>query len=633
MLTFPLSLILTESASAQRAQDNAVTQAGDAFGTTVGSQAIGLYTPTSARGFSPTDASNVRIEGLYFDQQAAIDPYLFSGSDIRVGIAAQSYAFPSPSGIADLKLRIPPDSSGASIVLNRGPLEQASVEADSHYAPTNSLSVGLNLAAIRDFDYIYALTSNRSAISLVLRFAPGASAEFTPFFGYIHSKERLLLPALYFDQAQPIQHFEETQLPVQDRTRFSSDQITAGVIAKYAITESWRLRAGVFHSQQQVSASWSNLYLNVKRDGDGELFIDISPGSNQQSDSGDVRLTRAWSGARQQGELTLAIRARDVVRRYNDVIVDAGATSIYRNVKIPQPPPVPEGQNRDAVQQNGLGVNYSERWKNRVSLSLGSLLVDYHRKVSMLGLPITSENMTVALPTASVAADISTVVATYASYTRGLEDSTVAPSSAQNRGQAPPASPTWQADGGVRFLLQPHLQFLVGAFDIHKGYFSSDTTGRYRQLGEISARGIESSANWNGPEGLKLVAGACWLRPEVTRHIPELGGGGKIPVGPVPRTININIDYAPTFWKGWGATLQWTSLSSRVETSDDLYRLPPLATLNVSARYLFNLNGRSLSARLEADNITNATGLMLSTAYSAVSQPRRNYTLTFAADL
>jgi iron complex outermembrane receptor protein len=41
----------------------------DALGTSVGRQTIGLYTPTSARGFNPIQAGNVRIEGLYFDQR------------------------------------------------------------------------------------------------------------------------------------------------------------------------------------------------------------------------------------------------------------------------------------------------------------------------------------------------------------------------------------------------------------------------------------------------------------------------------------------------------------------------------------------------------------------------------------
>jgi len=119
------------AARAQRAGENAVTAASDAFGTVVGTQTIGLYSPTNARGFSPTQAENIRIEGLYYDQQTtSSDPYLFSGTNMRVGIAAQSYAFPSPSGIADLSLRVPGDGAGASVVLEHGPFNGWSADSE-----------------------------------------------------------------------------------------------------------------------------------------------------------------------------------------------------------------------------------------------------------------------------------------------------------------------------------------------------------------------------------------------------------------------------------------------------------------------------------------------------------------------
>jgi len=76
----------------------------------------------------------------------------------------------------------------------------------------------------------------------------------------------------------------------------------------------------------------------------------------------------------------------------------------------------------------------------------------------------------------------------------------IAPSSAQNRGEPPPATPTWQVDGGARVILRPYLQVLVGAFKVHKSYFSLNTAGRYLQLGDLRAQGIETSATWIGPE-------------------------------------------------------------------------------------------------------------------------------------
>jgi iron complex outermembrane receptor protein len=237
------------------------------------------------------------------------------------------------------------------------------------------------------------------------------------------------------------------------------------------------------------------------------------------------------------------------------------------------------------------------------------------------------------LPTASLTFDASRMATLYGSYTRGLEDSVPAPSSAANRGEPPPATPTWQADGGVRVSPSPKLRLLLGAFTIHKTYFGVDITNVYRSLGSISTVGIESSATLTDYGGLTVVAGAVWLRPEVTRQVPELGGGGPVPVGPVPRTINVNVDYSPAHWNRWATSLQWTALSSRAATSDDSYQLAPLKTLNVGVRYGFKPYGRKCSLRFDAANVTNAPGLTISTVYLVVPQLQRNYMLTLTADL
>jgi outer membrane receptor protein involved in Fe transport len=143
----------------------------------------------------------------------------------------------------------------------------------------------------------------------------------------------------------------------------------------------------------------------------------------------------------------------------------------------------------------------------------------------------------------------------------------------------------------------------------------------------------EGSATVNSAAGLKVVAGIVLLKPEVERRSPALGGEGTVPVGPVPRTININVDYAPASWGRWAAAAQWSSLSSRVEVNNDHVKLPPLSTLNLSARYKLSLLHRPCSVRLDAANVTNATGLTISPLLAVFPQLRRNYTLTVAADI
>lgn len=58
-------LALAGNAHAQRARENAVAEASDAFGTAVRREEIGLYSATNARGFSPSQAGNLRIDGWF----------------------------------------------------------------------------------------------------------------------------------------------------------------------------------------------------------------------------------------------------------------------------------------------------------------------------------------------------------------------------------------------------------------------------------------------------------------------------------------------------------------------------------------------------------------------------------------
>src|SRR3546814_18247191 len=56
-----------------------------------GGEVLGIYNPNSVRGFSPIDAGNVRLEGLYFDRQGEFSTRLVEGSRIRVGPSAAGY--------------------------------------------------------------------------------------------------------------------------------------------------------------------------------------------------------------------------------------------------------------------------------------------------------------------------------------------------------------------------------------------------------------------------------------------------------------------------------------------------------------------------------------------------------------
>ncbi len=634
-LLFAMTSLVALPAVAQRTEDNAVTAASDAFGVTVGLQTIGLYGPLNVRGFNPAQAENLRIEGLYYDQQiSSSNPFLFNRSDIRVGIAAQSYSFPSPTGIVDYKLRTPGDAALFSVLLAHGPLNTTMAEVDAQYPLVKDLlGVAFSVARWNNFDYNYARTSGNLGFSLLLRIRPDERSEILPFVGYTHNGEHQILPTVFANGLNPLPMFNEQRLRAQDWTSWGWSQLTAGVIAKSALGSSWRLTAGVFHSVAQNSQNFNDLLLGPTPGGIADHILDVTPPLRAGSYSGDLRLTRLSGDGEHQRELTFDLRGRSVERHYGgDSIFDLGSVSIYRTEHFP--PPVLEfsAQSLDQVRQVGVGASYNERWKGVGSLSLGVLETQYRRTLDIPGSPGRTERTSQVLPTASFTIDAGKHTKVYASYTRGLEDSANAPTSAVNRGEPVPATPTWQVDGGLRVAPRHDLELLLGVFKVHKTYFNVDAAGRYRPLGDISSRGVEASATLSALDGLTVVSGLVLLRPEVNQT-SALGGSGTVPVGPVPRTINVNVDYAPARWGRWAAALQWTSLSSRVVTNNDQFELPPLSTLNVGVRYGLRLFNRPCSARLDVANVTDETGLTVSSLYLVFPVLRRNYTLTLTTDI
>ncbi|RYD60737.1 MAG: TonB-dependent receptor, partial [Sphingomonadales bacterium] len=143
-------LAIPAPALAQRTEENATTRAEDAFGTSVGGEQIGIYNPNYVRGFSAAEAGNIRLEDLYFDQQANFTERLIGGLKMRVGLSAQSYPFPAPTGIADYGLRKPSDKPLLSIGGRVGPFGTTAIELDAQLPVTARLSVGAGIGVIAD---------------------------------------------------------------------------------------------------------------------------------------------------------------------------------------------------------------------------------------------------------------------------------------------------------------------------------------------------------------------------------------------------------------------------------------------------------------------------------------------------
>jgi iron complex outermembrane recepter protein len=627
-------LTISIAARAQRADENAITAAQDAFGTSIGFQNVGLYSPNDARGFNPQQAGNLRIEGLYFDRQAwGTGDCMVRETTMRVGIGAQSYSFPAPTGIADLSLRTPGDKALSSVVLTRGPFDTATADAEAQ-VPLVDRTLGVDLCGgyRSNFDVDIAHQSHATDFGTSFRWRPTANAEVVPFWSYVMGGARQIIPDVYTDGTVSLPPFRLRKLGTQDWTTWGWHQTNFGVVAKSALAAHWHLAAGVFHSRERDPLSYQP-YLTLTPYQTAQSMMDVAPPFMANSTSGELRLARVFTNGAHRQQVEFAIRGRALKRDFGgDAIIDLGTIALSSQARFAQPTWTLTPQSRDTVRQLDLGVTVQEQWQGIGSFALGVLNDHYRRQLLLPRASVGATRTAPWLLNLRFEGDLGRAFILYGSLVQGLEDSALAPLSAANRNEPPAAMRTWQVDGGIRWTPGQRSQLILDAFEIHKPYFNVDAGNVYRLLGRLQHRGLETSLSFNDA-GLTLLIGGVLLQPRVERVIPEPGATGNIPLGPVPLTLTANVDYAPLRWRRWGVSLQWNRLSSRVATTDNDDYLPPLATLGAGIRYHWTLRASSWTVRLDGFNLTDARGLRLSSVGQVLPEQTRRFMLTLATDL
>jgi iron complex outermembrane receptor protein len=627
-------LALPATAVAQRADENAVTAAEDAFGTSIGFQNVGLYSPDDARGFSPQQAGNLRIEGLYFDQQTwTTGGCMVRESTMRVGIAAQSYSFPAPTGIADLSLRTPGDEALASAILTRGPFDAATADLEAQL-PLLDHTLGVDLCAgyRENFAIDVFRKSNASVFGTTFRWRPATGTDIVPFWSYVTGGARQIVPVVYTDGTLPLPLFRTQDLARQDWTNWGWHQTTFGAVVKSELAaDRWTLAAGLFHSLERDPMGYDP-YLTLLTPRTADSVMDVVPPFMAESTSGELRLSRLFSHGSHRQQLQLAVRGRTVNRDFGgDSITDFGNVGLTSPSSPGQPNLLFGPVNRDRTRQLDLGLTFEERWLGVGSFAAGVLDDHYHRSVQVTGEGLDTDRTRPRLANLRLTIDAGSPLILYGSLVQGLEDSALAPVSADNRNEPPPATRSRQVDGGLRWTPSDKLALIFGGFDIHKPYFNVDADNIYTQLGRLRYRGLETSLSYSHT-GLTVLVGGVRLQPHVTRLIPEPGATGDVPLGPVPLTLTANADYAPPRWGPWAASLQWNRLSSRVATTDDSIYLPALSTLAAGIRYHWTLRSRPWTLRLDGLNLTDARGLHVSNLDAVLPEQRRRFMLTLATD-
>lgn len=627
------AVMMAGSAHAQRAAENAVNSAEDAFGTSIGSETVGLYSASSARGFNPQLAGNIRIDGLYFDQQAQAQGRVYADTTMRIGLSAQSYPFPAPTGIADTRIRRPGDRLSGSATYTFGPYNTNQLDAEISTPLVPGKLGAFATVTLASLDLDYASIYRQIVGGGVLNFTPNDNVNVLVFdqFADAHG---VVQPLIFTPNGvEPPEYDRRTY--VTERWAKRHRQVNhAGMIASARLFGDWLLRAGMFRSFSALPEDHIVFYRNVQANGQGTMDAVRNAPIHDLSYSGEVRLSRTFTENDRQHTLHFAVRGRDVEHVFGGgSSVSLGAVQLGIDNAFPAPnfgTLAPASQNH--VSQITPGVSYVGRWLDVGELSVGVQKSFFKGEVTGPTLTPARTESQPWLYNSTLAIYLGKNAALYGSYTKGLEESGIAPENAANRGDVLPVSLTEQVDAGIRYKFDSGVTLLAGVFEVKKPYFDRNTVNFFTELGDLTHRGVELSLSGRVLPGLNVVAGAMLLRARVEANAALATLIGPVPVGRVNRNVRLNVQYGPASWRGFSIDSQVNQDGPAYANRANSVRIDSNTTVDLGTRYTFKVFDTAASLRLRLQNVTNEYGWTVASSGYYTPIPPRRFTAQLITD-
>jgi iron complex outermembrane receptor protein len=597
-------------AHAQQVDDNVVTNANDAFGQSIGNERIGLYTNEDVRGFSPVDAGNTRIEELYFAPVDRLPNRLIRGSRVRVGIAAQGYPFPAPTGIVDFDLSASADADQFTVLLERAQFGSLVASIDSNVELAEGLRTYLG-ATVRRQNRHEGGNYRSWIASGGLSWRPYEGASAVAFWGKTRTYDDEAAPSIFPGGDYLPPRIKRRETIGQSWSERDNSQEVYGGLVKLPLGD-WQLDAGLFRAERRVDANFTDLFANLRRDGTVANRVMVVDGNNRDRTlSGEVRIVRLFSDGPYAHRLTASFRGRTGDRRFGGVQrIALGPSSLAFADERPRPAIMLGIDDTDDTQQGTFGIAYTLTRPGRFLIDAALAASRYRKTINFVTAGIETATRDDPV-TGSITGNFTLTprLSLYGGYMRGFEEIAAAPQNAVNRGEIPPAIRTSQIDLGLRYGLTEKLSLVAGLFRISKPYYNLDNDLLYRELGSSSNSGAEISLTGTLRPGLTVVLGTVLLDPQISGLLVDEGAIGPRPVGSIRRRSIATFD-----WRlGGGASplsfdLAFESLSARIGNPSNSLSAPPRETLDLGLRYRFPIGSSRALLRLQVANVFDDYG-------------------------
>lgn len=636
LLLFLSSLLLwlgaPLNAQAQRAAENVVRAAQDAFGASVGSETIGLYGTSNVRGFSPTEAGNIRLEGLSVDLQASFSDRTISGSTIRAGLAAQGYLLPAPTGIVDFSFRRVADDPVQSIIAAREQYGGFRASADLQARSANNVWEIAGGAGYANEVSGNGSTDKRISAGGNIRFLPNDRFEAVLFADLTEALQDQRWPSYFSANPGLPPRIEERRMYVgQDWAELERTTYHVGGISKFAASFA-DLEIGVFRSVSKGTAQTGQFFVNITEDGASDLLAFFGPPTRSVSTSMEAKATRDLQEGDRLHRFTVNVRGRRRNQAFGGAeTVDLGPMDINAPLFFAMPDFTFGAITQEEVEQITGGVAYDLRWGNVGTLSLGLQKTRYERSIGEVGTDPLEGEASPWLYNASAAVNVTPWLTLYGGVVRGFEEGPVAPDFAVNRNQAPAAIETEQADAGLRAKFAG-MTAVAGVFNIEKPFFGLDQNNFFGENGTITNRGFEFSVAGPVIPSLQVVLGAVFFDPTLEGQAVDLGLLSADPIVFRNRRITLDLDYRPQWATGWSFDVNVQHFGRQNGDQQGNVKIDPFSLLNLGFRKQWTLSKATVVLRGRAVNVTDKFSWEADPSSGFFFIEPRTFTLSLGAD-
>ncbi len=581
-----------------------VSQAEDAFGERIGTEQLGLYSESQVRGFSLQNAGNYRVDGHYFVRAAQLPDSVLDGVSIHVGTSALRTDFPSPSGVVGLRLKkAPPGAAGTSVETGLRRYETPFVKWDAWYAnEERSLSWTGGAYASTDTNYGDGTSGDEYSLGTVPQWRAG-NLTLTGLASWSQRRYSGDYKYANVDEALP-PRFRGADLYGPPWARAESQTINAGVAADWA-SEGWRVRGSVFLSDyDQPWADFSILETDASLRARATGFL--VQGQTARSISSELSVARQFEIGRSTHRFYGAVRHRE-----SDSLstggerFDLGSVDLRRPIYAMRPALQGDATYRDThVDQLTTALGWELNALNRIQIRAGAQRSNYRKVVSSAG-ALDSTDDSPWLYDAAMIVPIANAWLVYGSYARGLEEQGVAPGNALNRNEVLPVIEAEQIELGFKGRVGTGVNLVGALFEISKPTAGFDEAGRFGVVGDVRHRGVELSLTGEPAKNLSLAAGLMAFEPRITAPAVTAGERSSRPVGVQRLAAQVTADYSLMSIHGLSFDTQVNHAGDRLARSDGSLYTPARTTIDVGARYRFEVGRTPAVLRARIHNLTD----------------------------